>query len=285
MQEFWWQTEDQLRLYGRHWPAEDAVAVVALVHGLGEHCARYDPMAAHFNTQHIAVVGSDRRGHGRSEGKRGHTTGLKAFLNEIDSLLQHARQWYPDLPIFLYGHSMGGNLVLTYGLERSAGLQGLIASAPWIKLVNEPPKVLMAAVRWIHKMFPAYTQGNSLDPQHICTDPEEVKKYVEDPLVHDRISAATALAMVATAEKLQNTEREAPLPILIMHGGADPIVSVEGSTLMKAQLRGPVELSIWKGMFHEIHHEPQRQQVFDAALEWIKRQLAHRKEKLTGKAK
>jgi len=76
------------------------------------------------------MVGYDRRGHGKSEGKRGHTTNYEALLEEIDQLLTHTRERYAGRPVYIYGHSQGGHLVLSYMLRRKPDVKGIIATAP-----------------------------------------------------------------------------------------------------------------------------------------------------------
>ena len=273
--DFHWQSSDGLRIAGRHWPVDETKAVVVLVHGLGEHCRRYDPMAVHFASHQIAMLGYDRRGHGLSEGKRGHTLGLDAFLDEIDSLLEEAKRQYPSVPCFLYGHSMGGNLVLSYYRLRRPKIYGIIASSSWIILVDEPPALLTGAVRLLHKVYPGYTQGNGLNTRHISTEPSEVEQYVEDPLVHDRISAATAVAMLDAAEALRQFKKVNDLPILLLHSEDDPIIAVESSHVLKANLSGDTELYLWKDVYHEMHNDRKRDELFEQIIEWIQRKLVN----------
>lgn len=76
---FSWTTSDGFRIYGKDWSIEKPKAVVALAHGLGEHCLRYDHMARYYNSHQIAVVSQDFRGHGQSEGKEGIAEVLMIF--------------------------------------------------------------------------------------------------------------------------------------------------------------------------------------------------------------
>src|SRR5919199_2405933 len=129
--EFGWRAADGVRLYGQGWqPQGEPLAVVCLVHGQGEHSGRYAGLAAALVEAGYAVLAFDLRGHGRSEGQRGHTPSYDAWLGDIARLLEEAGNRFPRRPRFLYGHSMGGNLVLGYALRRAHAdpLAGVIAS-------------------------------------------------------------------------------------------------------------------------------------------------------------
>ena len=110
--EFNWTTPDKVKIYAKEWKVEFPKAVIALVHGLGEHCNRYQHLAEYFAKHNIATVGYDRRGHGQSEGKRGHSPNYETLLQEVDQLLEVTKNRYPITPVFIYGHSMGGNILL-----------------------------------------------------------------------------------------------------------------------------------------------------------------------------
>jgi alpha-beta hydrolase superfamily lysophospholipase len=101
-------------LVGYEWKGDRPKAVVCLVHGIGEHAGRYDRTGEVFKENEIAMVGMDLRGHGLSSGKRGHTSPRGRIFKDIDLLIEFMQGEYPDLPIFLYGHSMGGNIALEY---------------------------------------------------------------------------------------------------------------------------------------------------------------------------
>ena len=129
-----WTSADGLPLVGRCWePAGEPRAVVCLVHGLGEHSGRYAHVAAALNDAGYAVLACDKRGHGRSGGKRGHTPSYEALMTDIDLLLAQAEQRFPGKPRFLYGHSLGGNEVLNYALRRKPDLAGVVATSPGLR--------------------------------------------------------------------------------------------------------------------------------------------------------
>ena len=138
--EFKVETFDGLQLFGQGWqPDRESKAIICLVHGMGEHSGRYRHIANRLNRAGYSMVAFDLRGYGKSPGPRGHVLSYEAFMRDISSLLEIADQQFPQLPSFLYGHSMGGNLVLNYVLRYKPRIKGVIVSGPWLRLAFEPP--------------------------------------------------------------------------------------------------------------------------------------------------
>src|SRR5512146_284065 len=144
-----WTDKQGLKFYAKGWEPDKAPkAVVALVHGHGEHIGRFAHVGEAFSNAGYALMGFDLRGHGRSGGPRGHTPSIEAYMQDIDLLLEHVHARYPGLPTFLYGHSLGGILVLNYGLRRKPKLNGVIATSSGLHtaLEQQPAKIMMARV-------------------------------------------------------------------------------------------------------------------------------------------
>lgn len=266
-------TSDQLKLHGIHWKIEQPKAVICLVHGFGEHADRYNHFAAWFNDKGYAVIAYDRRGHGASEGQRGHTPSYAAYLDEIDLLLQESKKCYPGLPYIIYGHSQGGNLVLNYSIDRKPDAQAIVVTGPWIQLAFEPPKFLVMLGKVMKSVYPSFNNKNQLDPSHVSRDKEIVRKYIDDPLVHDNVSANTGIEMMQSGEKLDNFKGTMPHPTLIMHAGEDKLTDMPSSKRFAERVSGDVTLKIWDGLFHEVHNEPEKEEVFSYTLKWMESKL------------
>ncbi|MCB9081611.1 MAG: lysophospholipase [Lewinellaceae bacterium] len=273
-QSFTLQTPDKLTLFGRHWSVDTPRAVVVMVHGLGEHIGRYTHVAELFNGQHYAFMGLDRRGHGKSEGQRGHTPGLDELLAEIDLAIKKAREIYSQLPVFLYGHSQGGNLVLTYLLRHPEKVNGVISTAPWIALAMEPSPVQIWLAKNISKLFPALSQPNGLKTTHLSRDPAVVTAYEADPLVHDRITVKTGAAMIGAAAVLNEYAGPVYCPVYLAHGEADQITSAAASAAFAKRVQGDITYQNWPGLYHEIHNEPEKTEVLGSILSWLAAKMA-----------
>ena len=145
-----WKARDGLDIFAQGWEpvALNPKAVVCLVHGLGAHSSRYAHVAEAFGKEGFVLFTSDLRGHGRSGGPRGHISSIEDFMQDIDVLLEQARARYPGLPLFLYGHSLGGIQVLHYGLLRKPKVKGVIATSSGLHtaIENQSMKVMMAKI-------------------------------------------------------------------------------------------------------------------------------------------
>lgn len=273
MQEFTLQNAENIRLQLFDWPVESPQAVIALVHGQGEHIGRYKHLAEWYNRHDIAVVGMDLQGYGRSEGRRGHARDLDALLDDIGLLLQETRQRYPQVPLFLYGHSMGGNLALNYVARRQPALHGLIATSPWIRLSFEVPALKVLAGRLLRRFMPTLTLPTGLTARFISQDPAVVQAYQSDPLVHNKISAAAGIILLESAGWLDKYAGEFPVPLLLLHGTGDKIISAPATKEFFGRVTGDITHQEWPGLYHELHNEREQEEVFQYTLNWIKAHL------------
>lgn len=271
--EFTWLSKDGLQLFAQEWrPDGDIRAAVGLVHGLGEHSSRYAHVAQYFNQNSIGVVTMDYRGHGRATGTRGHGS-YDAIAGDIDHLLEETAARYPGLPVFLYGHSLGGALVLYYGLKRRPNLKGVICTSPGLIPAQDPGgKILLAKI--MAAVFPSFTMVNGLDVTGLSHDEAVVKAYQADPLVHDRISARLGLDLIQNGQWIIAHAAEFPLPLLLMQGGADRLVNPDGAKQFVAQANSKVAFKLLEGWYHELHNEVEKETVLGEMVHWIDRQLA-----------
>lgn len=268
-----WTTTDGIKIFGKYWPVEQPKAVLHLVHGMGEHIQRYEQVAGFYNRAGIAVIGNDHRGHGLSEGKRGHIPEYSVLLDEVSELLTKGAALFPGTPRFLFGQSLGGNLVLNYALRRKPDIAGVIASSPWIQLAFDPGPVKVMAGKLVKNLFPSFTQSSNLNPMHLSTDEEVARVYQADPLTHDRITAAMGTEMLYAADYLHHYQGSFPLPLLLMHGSGDQIVSFPAAKQFAERLEGPITFVPWEGLYHELHNETRREEVLNTSLEWIVHRL------------
>ncbi|MDX1908194.1 MAG: alpha/beta hydrolase [Bacteroidia bacterium] len=257
--------------FAQQWqPESPSRAVVAIIHGHGEHSGRYQQVAAYLNQAGMAVVSYDLYGHGQTAGKRGVVPSYAALLESVDVFLEKVRSTW-DIPLFLMGHSMGGNIAATYATQRQASLRGVILSAPWIKLAFEPSPVEVMLARIVGWIMPAYTRATRLDATAISRDADEVVRYQTDPLIHDQMGAVLLMGCVRAAENLVSGVAVWPpqLPVLIMHGSRDRLTSFEASRQFAARVGVAATWQPWEGLYHEMHHEPERFQVLDTLIAWI----------------
>ena len=270
------KSKDGLELFAHAFPAqEDPKAVVCIVHGHGEHIDRYEHVAAALNQAGYSVIGYDHRGHGQSDGPRGHIPSYELLLDDMTRFRNEVKEYYPNIPQFVWGHSMGGNIVLNYMLRNKPELSGVIATGPWLKLAFEPPAIQIFLGKMMDKIKPDFTQESGLDSAALARDPEVVRAYEEDNLVHGKISARLMVEMLDSGLWALEHANEFPLPLLLMHGSADRLTSADASKDFAAKAPADkVTLKIWDGFYHELHNEPEKDEVFKTIIDWMDNRLA-----------
>jgi len=272
MESFEWQTDDGATIYASKWLVEEKPeAIIVMVHGLGEHIGRYKHVANFFNKHQIAFYGFDHRGHGKSSGKRGHIPGNNFVISDINKIIDIAKNENPDTPIFLYGHSMGGSMVLFYSLKSHPDVNGVICTSPGLGAGEPipPPKLFLAKI--LKTLAPSMTLDNGLDVNNLSHNPQVIKDYKEDPLVHPMISARLAMDIFSNGDYVIENAAKWSIPLLLMVGTEDHIVSQEKIHLFVD--KAPKNLLTFKefsGLYHEIHNEYENEQVFNFIMEWIK---------------
>ena len=270
--EFTLNTNDGLALYARSWGDPQASrAALVLVHGLGEHCSRYGHVAQALVSEGLYVLGFDQRGHGRSPGKQGWIPSYEQPLDDIAVALERAQMDTPDLPLFLYGHSLGGLEVLHYGLVRKPELQGVIATSPALMISTSTLNRLMAGL--MKHLAPNMIVANGLDASALSHDPLVGQAYLQDPLVHDKVSVRLGSYMMDVGRYILDHAAEWSLPLYLAHGTADRICQFEGSAQFAARAGEMVTFYPWEGLYHETHNELNKDEVVQAMIDWLNVQI------------
>ncbi|MDH5609924.1 MAG: lysophospholipase [Cyclobacteriaceae bacterium] len=265
--------QDGLVLRGIHWQMPQPEAILCVVHGFGEHVGRYRHMAGLLGNFNLAVIGVDLRGHGRSQGLRGHAGSYDLLMSDIEELLKYARATYTDLPLFLYGHSMGGNLVINYVLRMPVfEITGFVASSPWLKLAFDPPAWKIKAGQIMARLYPAFRQSSELDTSAISRDPQEVKAYEEDPLVNGKISAGLFQMISDAGEYAMGNIGELKVQGLLTQGMADRIINPDVNHQLAISSEH-MEWIAYPDSYHEPHNDLDRESVINNLITWIKRQI------------
>lgn len=266
-----WKTSDGIDVFAKSWLPEsgDIKGIITITHGLGEHIERYQHFAEVLTSAHYAILGYDQRGHGKTEGNRGHIPNYDIFLDDLSIAINKTKELLPKAPHFIYGHSMGGGLVANYLIRRQPKFQAAILSAPYFQLTNPQPPIKLTVGRWTQDLFPKLTLPNGLDPNHLSRDKEEVKNYINDPLVHNKISAKMGISIVDAGEYALEHASEINVPTLLLHGSGDQITSPKASQAFAEQSGGKVKIKLLPGLYHEIHNEPEKEEVLNTIVEWL----------------
>ena len=269
-----WQSRDGIKLHLQAWEPDDRPrAAVALLHGLGEHVGRYNGMALAMVQRGVAVMGFDLRGHGRSGGRRGHAPSYDTLLDDIDALLERLKSRYPRVPVFLYGHSLGGTLAINYVMRRATRLRGVIATGPWLRHVVPAPAWKVSLARVLEPILPTYTERWRQESRELTQDPTSRAEFDRDPLVHNLISARMFRACTEAGEWALEHAADFPVELLLMHGTEDRLTSWEASAEFARRLGKKCTWRAWDGWYHELHNEPGRARVASAMVAWMKHRL------------
>jgi alpha-beta hydrolase superfamily lysophospholipase len=266
-----------LSAYWQAWlPDRLAQAIVVVVHGYAEHSARYAHVGARLAGARFATYAADHRGHGRSDGSRANLERMSLVVADLDGFVRFAVERHPGLPVFMVGHSLGGLIALQYATEPDTPLDGLVLSAPAVK-VTVGSTLLKRLAEVLSVVLPTLGVA-SLDSSLISRDPEVVRAYQTDPLVHHgKIPARTGAEALATTEALPARLSGLTMPVLLLHGADDRICAPAGSTMVHDTVSAADKtLHRYPGLYHEIFNEPEQDQVLDDLIAWLQAHLPAR---------
>lgn len=258
--------------YGQYWQGKETKAVIVLVHGLGEHSGRYQHVAKELTNHNFSVVAFDHFGHGKTSGKRGHNPNFEAVLSSVEKGIDIANRIFPEKPIFLYGHSMGGNAIINYVLRKKHKLKGAIATSPFLKLGFQPPVIKLAFGKLMQHIIPSITLKNKLEVSAISRDHQEIKKYLEDPLIHSKVSPNYSIKFMKTGKWAIENATELNIPMLLLHGTEDGVIDYKGTEAFAKKSKN-AKLKLYKGGYHELHNDLCKKEMLQDVLDWLHHQL------------
>ncbi len=258
-----WKSKDGLDIFGQHWKTDDVQkAVIALVHGYGEHSSRYEHVAEMFCKNGYSVFALDHRGHGLSGGQRGHTPNYEMIMSDLDIFLKKTKDVFPEANIILYGHSMGGGFVTNYLIRRQPDLLGSIVTGPFYRTAEPPPAFQLFLGKIMQNIYGAFPDKTKVPPEYISRDKAVVEKYINDPLVHNNMSAKLGMSLLETGEYAIEHADEVKLPLYILHGEVDKLTDCQASIEFKSKAGDNVILETFPRMYHELHNEPEKEEIF-----------------------
>ncbi|MCB1175885.1 MAG: lysophospholipase [Leptospiraceae bacterium] len=271
-------SKDNFSVFYQSWIPDEVRRIVVFQHGFGEHSGRYGNLIEAFSGTGTAFFGLDARGHGRTEGKRGHVAQFQLFVDDLADLIALAQDAHPQQPLLLLGHSMGGIIALQYALEGSnqRNLQGLIVSSAGLELhMNLGQQIKKALAFTMARIMPAATVDADLDVNFLSHDPAVVQAYRDDPLVHGKISFQMGKNLLSLGKVIFQKASHLNIPCYIFHGTGDQIVNYKGSERLYEYLTtADKTLRIYPDFYHECMNEAadDKQTVLRELREWA---LAH----------
>ncbi len=271
--DIYWSTADGLQIAARSWTVPRPLATVLITHGLGDHSGRFEPMCRFFNDQGFSVLVPDLRGHGRSEGQRGYVRDFDEFLDDMDISVEQAWHLQDDQPVFGWGQSFGGLLVLYHALRRQPRLGGLVASSPALKIAMPVPAWKTALGRTMGRLLPRISVRSGLDLSELSDDPRTESRARSDRYLHGRITPRTWFGMVDAGQWCLQHADQLATPALVMHGRRDTITDPV-ATREFAQSAPGCLLREWPDGKHELHNMARSDDYLAYVTDWIRQQVA-----------
>ena len=262
-----------LELFCQSWRGEGrSRAALASIHGFGEHSGRYMNVVNRLAPQGYGTYGFDLRGHGRSPGQRGHINSWDEYRRDVKSFLHLISNQEPNHPVFMLGHSMGALIALDYLLHDPAGLRGAIISGTPLEPIGVAKPFLVMLARVLSRVWPRFSLPLGLDTKGISRDMEVVKAYEADPLVHGKTTVRWGTEILQTIEWVKAHAEQVSIPLLLIHGGSDPLNSPNGTRSFFDKITFPdKEMKIYPGSYHEAHNDLDYTQVVNDVAQWLER--------------
>jgi lysophospholipase len=261
----------RIRLHYRTWEVPEPRAGILLVHGLFEHGGRYeefgDAMAAH----RYSTFALDLRGHGSSEGRRGHISRFDVLLQDLDRFRREVQGLLPlDVPMFLLGHSMGGLVALRYLEEYDVPFAGAVITSPWLGTAYNAPRWKVMLGNVFNRILPAFPFSVQLDPADLTHDEERGADYADDPQIHSIITPRMFSELSAAIDTAFRRGDRIKIPVLFLLAGEDTVVSTDRSLAFARSLPAQrVTVEVQEGMRHEVLQERGRAAVIGVIRDWI----------------
>lgn len=255
-------------------PQGDPRAVVLIIHGIRDHAQRYDALGQALAAKGIAAYASDLRGYGHSGGHRQRIDSMEQVIADIDQLAKRARADFPGKKVFVYGHSLGGLIATSYALERQGELAGLVLSGPALVLPSSVTQGDITGAKIFGAILPNLP-AQPVDEAGFVSTQAEKDAFLKDPFIdHDKLPARTARATLNAIEALGPRMEQLKLPLLVMHASSDALTYPEGSReLHRRAASTDKELVMWDGVFHDLLHEPKREEVLAKVTTWLEARL------------
>ncbi|MGI6230490.1 MAG: lysophospholipase [Tractidigestivibacter sp.] len=265
-EEYTFQTFDGINLYGKTDAVAKPRAAVVIVHGLCEHQGRYDYLTMRLNAQGYSVYRFDHRGHGKSEGTKVYYSAYDEIAKDTDVVVDRALSENPDIPVFMLGHSMGGYGAALYGHLHPKKVAGYVLSGAWTR---DNGKLGQNVIEQCKDMDDLDYVPNQLG-DGVCSDPSVGERYMADPLVMKQMSVGLFRALHNGHVFMRENPQLFVDPVLILHGGADGLVSPKDSLeLFDTIASKDKSLRIYSGLMHEIFNEYDKDAVIADALAWL----------------
>ncbi len=266
------ETADGLKLFSQHWEVKGGGkrAVLVVVHGLKDHSSRYTEFANTMASRGFVVDAFDLRGHGRSPGKRSYVGKFEDLVSDLSTFVSEVRRRNAGLPIFVFGHSMGGTTVALSIVMRAIDVKGVILSAAALAPGEGISPMLIRVTKFLGKVAPSFPLM-SLPNKNFSRDPDVVAAMGSDPLIYQKNGPVrTAAELLSAMHKIETRAHVFEAPVLLLHGTADKLTNPAGSRKLADRASSTDKtLKTYQGLVHDLLHEPEKAQVIADIADWL----------------
>lgn len=262
-------------IFYQYWlPEGEPKATLLVVHGVREHSGRYMNVVNHLVPSGYGVYGIDHIGHGKSDGERVYVERFQDYTKTLKKYFDMIREWQPERPIFLIGHSMGGLISTAFLLEHQDELSGAVLSAPSIKVSDNTSQAIIFVGKLLSIIMPK-AGLIKLDAENVSRDPAVVDAYINDPLAYTgKITARLGAEILKTMQRVTEQATKIRLPIMIVQGSDDKVVDPRGAQLLYDLVTSEDKtIKIYDGLYHEVFNEPEHEQVLNDVKTWLEAHL------------
>ena len=274
VKEYSWKSFDGLNLYAVEWEtSEIPQAVVAFVHGHGDHCRRYDDWFSTMANAGIAVVALDYRGHGRSEGKRGVINHMEDLYEDALLLINKSEALHPGIPLVLLGHSMGAVIVLSLLIRRLQKPASAIVTSPWLELSRPHSRLLSIGIALAGTFLPRLTFRTGLHASDFRASDDYNRKSEKDDYVHNRISARLLSEVNREIDWIKLHYNQISTPLLLLQGSDDRIMNIAETKRFSKMLPDLIENIEFDNAGHQLQNSESSGEIIKKIINWIKNKL------------
>jgi alpha-beta hydrolase superfamily lysophospholipase len=244
--------------------------VVVITHGIRDYALRYERFAEQLTKQGFAVFAQDLRGHAHSGGERQRFDSMARMVADTDMMVNEAKQRYPKIPLYVYGHSLGGLITANYSLEHPDKLSGVILSGAALKRSHSVSGFSAGLAQIVASIAPGL-KVVQVDDSEFSKDKSVMAALASDPLIsRDKLPAATAAATLKAIADVQVRMGQLKLPLMVMYGTADSVNPIEGSqAFVEAVASTDKTLKVYPGVYHDMLNEPERDQIAADIIAWL----------------
>jgi acylglycerol lipase len=266
------ESVDKLRLFSRSWERRGQArkAILIIQHGLKDHSGRYGELASALLPLGFAVYAMDLRGHGRSEGRKAYVGKFAHLVSDLRTFIGLVHEQNPGIPLFYFGHSMGGTLGVVTTINRVTDFKGIVLSAPALAPGEGISPALVRITRLLGAVLPWLPLMN-LPNKDFSRDPQIVADMGKDPyIVQKNGPVRTAAQLLQTMGMINLQMEKFSAPVLILHGTADKLTNPVGSqNLAKRSVSLDKTLKLYPGLVHDLVHEPEKSIVIADIVGWL----------------